>query len=85
MIAPCDTDAEDTGKDDKGPNEAGNRFEGTSELLNGKGGGVDGDAIHTDCGGHSQLSGNVYEVNASFGEAERQHEWQLPDGDTLYY
>ena len=35
MIASCDTDEEDANEDDKGPEEAGDRFEGTSELLNG--------------------------------------------------
>ena len=54
MIAPCDADEEDTNEDNQGPEEAGHRFEGTSELLNGKSGGVDRNAIHTDCDGHSQ-------------------------------
>lgn len=69
MIAPCDTDEEDANKDDEGPKEAGDHLKWTSELLNGKGGGVDSDAIHTNCDGHSQLSGHAYEVNTRFGSS----------------
>ena len=52
MITPCDTNEEDADEDDKSPEEARDSLEGTSELLNGKSGGVDGDAVHTNYDGH---------------------------------
>ena len=48
MVAAGDADQEDAGEDAEGPDEAGDGLKGSSELLDGEGSGVDGDAVHTD-------------------------------------